>query len=158
MEHTNACGLPQLQKILPDLSYCFCTWKEGCLFITSNVVGCSFYGKGSKRADLSFGEFANGNQDKFACNGYWVPSTSYTSRILFSYKGVSPSLLLESSSLLVSSVAGLSKTIRVNVVLARSSVAVFIVMVATLVTVIIFVASVVAVVVASVSIVAPCQR
>jgi hypothetical protein len=66
--------------------------------------------------------------------------------------------LLESSSLLVSSVAGLSKTIRVNVVLARSSVAVFIVMVATLVTVIIFVASVVAVVVASVSIVAPCQR
>jgi len=60
-EHTNACGLPQLQKILPDLSYCFCTWKDGCLFISSEVAGCSFYVKGSKGADLSFGEFANGN-------------------------------------------------------------------------------------------------
>jgi hypothetical protein len=60
-EHTNACGLLQLQMILPDLSYCFCTWKEGCLFITSDLAGCSFYVKGSKGADLSFGEFANGN-------------------------------------------------------------------------------------------------
>jgi hypothetical protein len=52
--------------------------KEGCLFITSDVGGCSFSKKGSKQADLSFGEFANGNLDKFACNGYWVPSASMT--------------------------------------------------------------------------------
>jgi hypothetical protein len=38
LEHTNARGLPQLQEILPDLSCCFCTWKEGCLFITSDVL------------------------------------------------------------------------------------------------------------------------
>ena len=46
----------------------------------AEVAGCSFYVKGSKGADLSFGEFANGNQDKFACNGYWVPSTSHKSK------------------------------------------------------------------------------
>jgi hypothetical protein len=60
-EHTNACGLPQLRKILQDLSFCFCTWKEGCLLITSNVAGCSFSGKCSQRAGLSFGEFAKGH-------------------------------------------------------------------------------------------------
>jgi hypothetical protein len=37
------------------------------------VAGYGFSGKCSKRADLSFGEFANGNLDKFARNGYWVP-------------------------------------------------------------------------------------
>ena len=43
------------------LSYCICTWKEGCLFINSNIAGYSFSVTCSKRADPSFGEFDNGN-------------------------------------------------------------------------------------------------
>jgi hypothetical protein len=81
------------EAILQDLSYCFCTWKEGCLFINSNVASYSFSGKCSKQADLSFGEFTNGSWTNLLVESTGFPQLLRNN--LLSIKFVNPNFLRE---------------------------------------------------------------
>ena len=64
-------------KILRDVAYCSCSWDEKHPITPFHVVNkrCSVLEDCSSWPNHSSGDFANGNEAKFVCKGYWVPST-----------------------------------------------------------------------------------